>query len=143
MLSKVNSVISDCLGETVPSLFVPEPKTFGHTQACRSGKGWRFFRYTDAEKILLLGRLPGRVMFGQLQSIRRWAGGLSSFCSDPIPPVAVATDQLAEHVLSRSAGTEASSSIPMNIIGHHSPNKAGKCPGHCRYRNVSFLPMPY
>ena len=50
MLSKVNSVISDCLGETVPSLFVPEPKTFGHTQACRSGKGWRFFRYTDAEK---------------------------------------------------------------------------------------------
>ena len=49
MLSRVSC--NKCLaGETVPSLFVPEPKTFGYTQACRSGKGWRFFRYTDAEK---------------------------------------------------------------------------------------------
>ena len=32
-------------------------------------------------------------------------GGQSvCFCSDPIPPVAVATDQPAKHVLSRSAG---------------------------------------
>ena len=37
-------------------------------------RGGDFFRYTDAGKILLLARLPGRVMFGRLQSFRRWAG---------------------------------------------------------------------
>ena len=35
---------------TVPSLFVPEPKAFGYTQACRSGKGWRFFSLYGCEK---------------------------------------------------------------------------------------------
>ena len=64
---------------------------------------------------------------------------MSSFCSDPIPPVAVAMDQLAEHVLSRSAGTEASSSIPMNIVGHHSPNKAREFSGYCCNCNIPFL----
>ena len=34
-----------------------------------------FFRYTDAGKILLLGRLPGRVMFGRLQWIRDGRAG--------------------------------------------------------------------
>ncbi len=46
-------------------------------------RGGDFFRYTDAEKILPLTRLPGQVMFGWLQSIRRWAGNL--FDSVPIP----------------------------------------------------------
>ena len=49
-------------------------------------RGGDFFRYTDAEKILLLDRLPGRVMFGRLQSIRRRAGNLSSLAPIPSRP---------------------------------------------------------
>ena len=76
-------------------------------------------------------------------TINQAMGGRIVFsCSDPIPPVAVATIQPAEHVLSRSAGTERSSCIPMNIVGHHSPNKAGKFSGYSRYRNISFLSVP-
>ena len=29
--------------QNAPSLFVPEPKRSNIRQACRSGKGWRFF----------------------------------------------------------------------------------------------------
>ena len=47
------------------------------------GRGGDFFRYTDAKKILPLARLPGQVMFGWLQSLRRWADALSD--SVPIP----------------------------------------------------------
>ena len=130
-------------GSTVPILFVQELKMFGDTQACRLVKGWRFFRYTDAGKILLLGRLPGRVMFGRLQSIKRWAGNLFALYSNPIPPVAVATEQSAEHILSRSAGMEGSSCITINVICHHSPYKAGKLSGYCCYCNVPFLPVSY
>ena len=76
-------------------------------------------------------------------TINQAMGGMIVFsCSDPIPPVAVATIQPAEHVLSRSAGTERSSCIPMNIVGHHSPNKAGKFSGYSRYCNISFLSVP-
>ena len=76
-------------------------------------------------------------------TINQAMGGRIVFsCSDPIPPVAVATIQPAEHVLSRSAGTERSSCIPMNIVGHHSPNKAGKFSGYSRYCNISFLSVP-
>ena len=76
-------------------------------------------------------------------TINQAMGGRIVFsCSDPIPPVAVATIQPAEHVLSRSAGTERSSCIPMNIVGHHSPNKAGKFSGYCRYCNIPFLSVP-
>ena len=67
----------------VPSLFAPEPKYQAALKpAVRAGSG-DFSRHTDAGKILLPGRLPGQVMFGRLQSIRRWAGNLSS--SPPIP----------------------------------------------------------
>lgn len=76
-------------------------------------------------------------------TINQAMGGRIVFsCSDPIPPVAVATIQPAEHVLSRSAETERSSCIPMNIVGHHSPNKAGKFSGYSRYCNISFLSVP-
>ena len=76
-------------------------------------------------------------------TINQAMGGRIVFsCSDPIPPVAVATIQPAEHVLSRSAGTERSSCIPMNIVGHHSPNKTGKFSGYSRYCNIPFLSVP-
>ena len=76
-------------------------------------------------------------------TINQAMGGRIVFsCSDPIPPVAVATIQPAEHVLSRSAGTERSCCIPMNIVGHHSPNKAGKFSGYSRYCNIPFLSVP-
>ena len=74
MLSKVNSVISDWLVEQFQSCSSRSRKrsiTLKPAVRTRSGD---FFRYTDAGKILLLVRLPGRVMFGRLQSIRRWAG---------------------------------------------------------------------
>ena len=74
MLSKVNTVISDWLGEQFQSCSSRSRKrsiTLKPAVRTRSGD---FFRYTDAGKILLLIRLPGRVMFGRLQSIRRWVG---------------------------------------------------------------------
>ena len=99
MLSKVNSVISDCLGETVPSLFVPEPKTFGHTQACRSGKGWRFFSLYGCGKnttpcpiawtgyvrpAIIRQAMGGRIVFFLLRSHparRRGYGSAGRTCS--------------------------------------------------------------
>ena len=74
MLSKVNSVISDWLGKQFQSCSSRSRKrSIAFKPAVRTRSG-DFFRYTDAGKILLLVRLPGRVMFGRLQSIRRWAG---------------------------------------------------------------------
>ena len=105
-------------------------------------RGGDFFRYTDAEKILLLDRLPGRVNVRPATINQAMGGRIVFSCSDPIPPVAVATIQPAEHVLSRSAGTERSCCIPMNIVGHHSPNKAGKFSGYSRYCNIPFLSVP-
>ena len=43
-------------------------------------------------------------------------GQASRFCSDPIPPVAVATDQPAKHVLSRSAGGERASRFNLGFL---------------------------
>ena len=142
MLSGMNSVISDWLGTQLQSCSSRSRKTLDCAQACRSDKGWRFFplygcgKNTTACPIAWTG-------YVRPATINQAMGGRIAFsCSDPIPPFAVAADQPAEHVLSRSAGAEGSSRIPMNIVGHHSPNKAGKFSGYCRYRNISFLPVP-
>ena len=66
-------------------------------------------------------------------------GEVVFFSSNPIPPVAVAADLLAEHVLSRSAGSKGSSRITVNIIDHHSPNKAREFSGYCCNSNIPFL----
>ena len=125
MLSKVNSVISDCLGETVPSLFFPEPKTFGYTQACRSGKGWRFFPLYGCGKNTTAWLIAWTGQVWPVTILQVMGGLIVCFCSDPIPPVAVATDQPAKRVLSRSAGGKASSSTILRIscrILQHLPN---------------------
>jgi len=60
----------------------------GYTQACRSDKEWRFFHYTDVEKYYSLSDcLDGLCSAGYNQS----GDGREfvSFCSNPIPPVAV------------------------------------------------------
>ena len=83
MLSKVNSVINNGLGEQFRTCSSRSRKRLVALKPAVRARGGDFFRYTDAEKILLLGRLPGRVMFGRLQSFRRWAGELFSLA--PIP----------------------------------------------------------
>ena len=86
------------VSEKVPSLFVPEPKPFNNRQACRSGKGWRFFRYTDAKKYYLLpdcldrlclagynqsgdGRVTCLLLFRSHPARRRGYGPASQTCS--------------------------------------------------------------
>ena len=139
MLSKVNSVISDCLGETVPSLFVPEPKTFGHTQACRSGKGWRFFPLYGCGKNTTPCPIAWTGYVRPVTINQAMGGGPVFSCSNPIPPVAVATDKPAEHVLSRSAGSKDSSCMTVDIIYHHPPYKAGELSGNCSYSYISLF----
>ncbi len=76
-------------------------------------------------------------------TINQAMGGEFVFsCSNPIPPVAVATGLPAEHVLSRSAGSKASSHITMNILCHHSPYKAREFSGYRCHSNIPFLSMP-
>ena len=86
MLSRTNSVISDCQGEQFRACSSPSRKRLVTRKPAVRSRSGDFFRYTDVEKILLLDRLPGRVMFGRLQSIRRWAGGLSSLAPIPSRP---------------------------------------------------------
>ena len=74
MLSKVNPVISDWLGKQFQSCSSRSRKRSITLKPAVRTRGGDFLRYTDAGKILLLDRLPGRVMFGRLQSIRRWVG---------------------------------------------------------------------
>ena len=142
MLSKVNPVVSDWLGKTAPNLFVPEPKNVWLHSSLPFVQGVEIFSAIRMrEKYYSLHDcLDGLCSAGYNHS----GDGreLAFSCSDPIPPVAVATDQPAEHVLSRSAGTERSSCIPMNIVSHHSPNKAGKFSSYSRYCNISFLSVP-
>ena len=142
MLSGMNSVISSWLGTQFQSCSSRSRKMLDYTQACRSGKGWRFFSLYGCGKNTTPWPIAWTGYVRPATIIQAMGGGIVFSCSDPIPPVAVATDQPAEHVLSRSAGTEGSSRIPMNIIGHHSPYEAGKFSGYCRYRNISFLSMP-
>ena len=77
MLSKVNLVLSDWLGEQFQSCSSRSRKRSITLKPAVRTRGGDFLRYTDAGKILLLVRLPGRVMFGRLQSIRRCAGNYS------------------------------------------------------------------
>ena len=118
---------------------VPEPITLDYPQACRSGKWWRFFplygcgKNTTAYPIAWTG-------YVRPATINQAMGGPTArFCSDPIPPVAVATDSPAEHVLSRSAGSKLSCSITLDIIGHHPPYEAREFSGYCSYGDISLL----
>ena len=74
MLSGMNSVISDWLGYSSNPVRPGAVKRWIALKPAVRTRGGDFFRYTDAGKILPLVRLPGRVMFGRLQSIRRWRG---------------------------------------------------------------------
>ena len=141
MLSKVNPVVSDWLGKTAPNLFVPEPKNVWLHSSLPFVQGVEIFSAIRMrEKYYSLHDcLDGLCSAGYNHSGD--GRGLAFSCSDPIPPVAVARDQPAEHVLSRSAGAEGSSRITIDIIRHHSPYKAGKFSGHRCYRNVPFLSM--
>ena len=104
MLSKVNPVVSDWLGKTAPNLFVPEPKNVWLHSSLPFVQGVEIFSAIRMrEKYYSLHDcLDGLCSAGYNHS----GDGreLAFSCSDPIPPVAVATDQPAEHVLSRSAG---------------------------------------
>ena len=139
MLSGMNSVISSWLGTQFQSCSSRSRKMLDYTQACRSGKGWRFFSLYGCGK----NTTPCPIAWtGYVRpaTINQVMGGKFVFsCSNPIPPVAVATDQPAEHVLSRSAGSKGSSCITVNIIGHHSPNKAREFSGYCCNSNIPFL----
>ena len=104
MLSGMNSVISNWLRYTVPILFVPEPKTLDYTQACRSDKGWRFFPLYGCGKNTTACPIAWTGYVWPATINQAMGGKLVFFCSNPIPPVALATDLPAEHVLSRSAG---------------------------------------
>jgi len=78
-------------------------------QACRSGRWWSFFplygcgKNTTAWLIARKGRVWPVTIFQAM------GGSPACFCSDPIPPVAVATDQPARRDLSRSAGSKRTS----------------------------------
>ena len=142
MLSRVNSVISDCLGGNSSEPVRPRAENVWPHASLPFGQGVEIFPLYGCGK----NTTPWPIAWtGYVRpaTINQAMGGRIVFsCSDPIPPVAVATIQPAEHVLSRSAGTERSSCIPMNIIGHHSPNKAGKFSGYSRYCNIPFLSVP-
>ena len=139
MLSGMNSVISSWLGTQFQSCSSRSRKMLDYTQACRLGKGWRSFSLYGCGK----NTTPCPIAWtGYVRpaTINQVMGGKFVFsCSNPIPPVAVATDQPAEHVLSRSAGSKGSSCITVNIIGHHSPNKAREFSGYCCNSNIPFL----
>ena len=101
--------------QNAPSLFVPEPKRCIIRQACRSRKRWRFFSLYGCEKNTTSCSIAW-TGYVWLATLNQAMGGLPAcFCSDPIPPVAVATDQPAKHVLSRSAGEMASFRQPSFI----------------------------
>ena len=142
MLSGMNSVISDWLGIQFQSCSSRSRKTLDYTQACRSGKGWRFFPLYGCGK----NTTPCPIAWtGYVRpaTINQAMGGLTAcFRSNPIPPVAMATDQPAVHVLSRSAGSKGSSRITMNIVRHHSPYKASEFSGNRRNSDISFLSVP-
>ena len=138
----MNSVISYWLGTQFQSCSSRSRKKLGYTQACRSDKRWRFFplygcgKNTTAWPIAWTG-------YVRPVTINQAMGGEFVFsCSNPIPPVAVATDLPAEHVLSRSAGSKGSSCITMNIVRHHSPYKARELSGHRCHSDIPFLSMP-
>ena len=54
----------------------PRAETLRYPTSLPFGEGVEIFSLYGCEKILPLSRLPGQVIFGWLQSIRRWAGNL-------------------------------------------------------------------
>ena len=139
MLSGMNSVISDWLGTQLQSCSSRSRKTLDCAQACRSDKGWRFFPLYGCGKNTTACPIAWTGCVRPATINQAMGGEVVFFSSNPIPPVAVAADLLAEHVLSRSAGSKDSSCMTVDIIYHHSPNKAGKFSGYSRYCNIPFL----
>ena len=139
MLSGMNSVISDWLGTQLQSCSSRSRKTLDCAQACRSDKGWRFFPLYGCGKNTTACPIAWTGCVRPATINQAMGGEVVFFSSNPIPPVAVAADLLAEHVLSRSAGSKRSSRITVNIIGHHSPNKAREFSGYCCNSNIPFL----
>ena len=139
MLSGMNSVISDWLGTQLQSCSSRSRKTLDCAQACRSDKGWRFFPLYGCGKNTTACPIAWTGCVRPATINQAMGGEVVFFSSNPIPPVAVAADLLAEHVLSRSAGSKGSSCITVNIIGHHSPNKAREFSGYCCNSNIPFL----
>ncbi len=139
MLSGMNSVISDWLGTQLQSCSSRSRKTLDCAQACRSDKGWRFFPLYGCGKNTTACPIAWTGCVRPATINQAMGGEVVFFSSNPIPPVAVAADLLAEHVLSRSAGSKGSSRITVNIIGHHSPNKAREFSGYCCNCNIPFL----
>ena len=139
MLSGMNSVISDWPGTQLQSCSSRSRKTLDCAQACRSDKGWRFFPLYGCGKNTTACPIAWTGCVRPATINQAMGGEVVFFSSNPIPPVAVAADLLAEHVLSRSAGSKGSSRITVNIIGHHSPNKAREFSGYCCNSNIPFL----
>ena len=81
--TRLNAGMSRTNDENAPSLFVPEPKTLHYPPSLPFEEEVEIFPLYGCGKILPLARLPGQVMFGWLQSRRRWAGYLP--VSVPIP----------------------------------------------------------
>ena len=100
-----------------PSLFVPEPGTSGYQTACRPDKWWRFFPLYGCGKNTTAWLVAWTGHVWPVTIHQATGGRIVCFCSDPIPPVAVATAQPAKRVLSRSAGGKRSSSIILCIRG--------------------------
>ena len=142
MLSGMNSVISDWLGTQFQSCSSRSRKTLDYTQACRSDKGWRFFPLYGCEKNTTPWPIAWTGYVRPVTINQAMGGKFVSSCSNPIPPIVVATDLSAEHVLSRSAGSKGSSRITMNILCHHSPYKAREFSGYRCHSNIPFLSMP-
>ena len=139
MLSGMNSVISDWLGTQFQSCSSRSRKNVGLHASLPFGQGVEIFSAIRMRKkyYRLADCLDGLCSAGYNQSGD--GGEVVFFSSNPIPPVAVAADLLAEHVLSRSAGSKRSSRITMNIVSHHSPNKAREFSGYCRNGNIPFF----
>ena len=90
--------------QNAPSLFVPEPNTLQDPPSLPFEEEVEIFslygcgKNTTSSSIAWTG-------YVWLATLNQAMGGQPvCFCSDPIPPVAVTTDQPAKHVLSRSAG---------------------------------------
>ena len=139
MLSGKNSVISDWPGAQFRSCSSRSRKSWINAQACRSDKGWRFFSLYGCEKNTTACPIAWTGYVRPATINQAMDGPIACFCSDPIPPVAVATDLPAEHVLSRSAGSKASSSITIDIISHHPPYEASEFSGYGSNGNIPFL----
>ena len=142
MLSGMNSVISDWLGTQIQSCSSRSRKNVGLHASLPFGQGVEIFPLYGCGK----NTTPWPIAwtgYDRPVTINQAMGGEFVFsCSNPIPPIAVATDMPAEHVLSRSAGSKGSSCITMNIVRHHSPYKAREFSGYRCHSNIPFLSMP-